>query len=162
MSASALHIYMDDHFAMIIGELELVQRVARENESTELGRFLQEYEDSLSRQRDVLSSIMQGVGIDASPLKQTVTWLAEKVGRLKPNDAFSEYTDLARVPELEMLISGAELRLLLWETLRCETSADQEQPSQITRIEEVTAKSLASLREFHEYAKRTAFDRQEV
>ena len=162
MSASALHIYMDDHFAMITGELELVQRVARENESTELGRFLREYGDSLSKQRDVLSTIMQGEGKEASPLRQAMTWLAEKVGRLKPNDAFSEYTDLARVLELEMLISGAQLRLLLWETLDWVTPESQDQASQITRIKKVSVKSLASLREFHEYAKRTAFHRQEV
>jgi len=157
MSREALPIYMDDHLAMMTGEMELAQRVASENDETELGRFLLRYQTSLSEQHSQLRSIMQEGGNEASPLKQTMTWLAEKIGRLKPNDSLSGYTDLARVLELEMLITGVQLRIQLWETLS-EILTDKPQHAEmIGRAKELSVRQLSSLREFHQLAKRVAF-----
>lgn len=157
MSQEALLIYMDDHLAMMTGEIELAQRMASENDETELGRFLLSYGESVSEQQSQLRSIMYEGGKKPSPLKQTVTWLTEKIGRLKPNDSLCGYTDLARVLELEMLIAGAQLRIRLWETLSETLTEKSRNAEMIDRSKELSVRQVASLREFHRLAKRVAF-----
>ena len=158
MSSSALTIYMDDHLAMIAGELELVKRVAGENEASELGSFLDDYHSVLNQQQDLVKSSMQAQGKGPSPVKQMLTWATEKIGRLKPNDAMSGYTDLARVLELEMLISAATARLLLWETLSGESPFGEHGKEDFDQAHRASEDYLNTLRRFHRQAKRFAFE----
>lgn len=131
--------------------------MASENDETELGRVFLSYGESVSEQQSQLRSIMYEGDKKPRPLKQTVTWLTEKIGRLKPNDSLSGYTDFARVLELEMLIAGAQLRIRLWETLS-ETLTEKPQDTEmISRAKELSVRQLTSLREFHELAKRVVF-----
>ena len=158
MSSSALPIYMDDHLAMIAGELELVKRIAGENEASELEAFLNDYHLVLSQQRDLVKSSMQAQGKGPSPVKQMLTWVTEKIGRLKPNDAMSGYTDLARVLELEVLISAATARLLLWETLSGESPFGEHGKEDFDQAHRTSEDNLQSLRRFHHQAKQIAFE----
>ncbi|WP_146118986.1 hypothetical protein [Blastopirellula marina] len=158
MSSSSLHIYMDDHLAMISGELELVKRVARENEATELAHFLDGYRSVLSQQYELVKSSMKAQGKGPSPVKQMMTWVTEKIGRLKPNDALTGYTDLARVLELEVLVCGATARLFLWETLSEQGPLGEHGKEDFVLARQVSEDHLKSLRQFHEPAKRTAFE----
>lgn len=157
MSSSALHIYLDDHLAMISGELELVKRVASENKASELGRFLDGYYSLLSQQQELVKSSMQAQGKGPSPVKQMLSWVTEKIGRLKPNDALAGYTDLARVLELEVLISAARARLLLWETLSGQSPLGEHGKGDFDQAQQASEEHLQSLRKFHEHAKQIAF-----
>ncbi|MBA2116809.1 hypothetical protein [Bremerella alba] len=153
MSNRALPIYIDDHFAMISGEMDLAQRVASENTAHELGPFLVEYQRELQSQRDLLQALLAAQNQSPSVVKQTVTWLAEKLGRLKPNDAWSGYTDLARVLELEVLITAAQARLLLWETLLHALVNN----GGIEDAQHATQQQLEALQTFHQQARQIAF-----
>lgn len=119
MDTKALTIYCNDHLALITGELELARRVQSENEAQPLAVYLADYIAVVTRHRDILKSILQGEDAGEDRLKQGAAWLAEKVGRLKLNDALLSYTDLARVLELESLRLAAEARRSLWAV--CET-----------------------------------------
>lgn len=157
MTNRALAIYLDDHFAMISGELELAHRVASENNSNEFGSFLVEYQRVLQSQRNLLQALLAAKGQTPSVVKQTVTWLAEKLGRLKPNDAWSGYTDLARVLELEVLITAAQARVLLWKTLEhAITDAEADKP-RLQEAKRITEKQLESLNDLHHQARQIAF-----
>jgi len=157
MANQALPIYMDDHFAMIAGELELIQRVAGENASHELGPFLETYQVEVETQRNLLQGLLATQGQRPSQAKQTISWLAEKLGRLKPNDAWSGYTNLARVLELEGLIAAAHARQLLWETLRRAMADDAENLPRLDDAKCIADQHVGALGEFHKRAQQLAF-----
>ena len=52
-----------------------------------------------------------------STLKTAGAKVAEKIGRLKPNDQLTGYSPLSRVLELEGLRSGVQGKLGLWDSL---------------------------------------------
>ncbi len=157
MTNRALSIYMDDHYAMISGELELAQRVAGENSQGELGTFLSSYVRELKTQSNFLDALLASQGQSPSVAKQALSWVAEKLGRLKPNDGGSEYTDLARVLELEVMLTAAQARRLMWKTLnRVLTDADAD----MARLEETKRTcddQVKSLKQFHRDALQLAF-----
>ncbi len=120
MNQERLGIYLDDHLAFIIGEIELVERCQSNNQGTSLGHFLKRLKHELQAQKGVLETILQRVGGKGSirtPLKQGVAWMAEKLGRLKRNDSLLTYSPLSRVLELEMLTVAAQQRTALWDNL---------------------------------------------
>lgn len=149
MSNRALQIYMDDHYAMLSGELELANRVASENAETDLGPYLVDYQKELQKQRNLLEALLATQDQSPSMAKQALTWVAEKIGRLKPNDGGSGYTNLARVIELEVLLTAAQSRLLMWKTLNrvlTDKEADLEKVDEAKRVSERYVKSLKRLR----------------
>ncbi|QDU75454.1 hypothetical protein Pan97_24860 [Bremerella volcania] len=157
MSKAALSIYMDDHYAMLSGELELVHRVKKENPKGELEKFLVDYEHELQSQRNLLEALLASQGHSPSMAKQALTWVAEKIGRLKPNDGGSSYTDLARLLELEILLATAQARLLMWRTLNrvfTDRDADMEKLKQARKASDELVKSLKPL---HREAEQRAF-----
>lgn len=157
MTHSALATYLNDHLGLITGEIELARRVASENEG-ELSSFLTTYADDVIGQKDLLENAVAAVGGSPSSLKQAAGWLAEKIGRLKPNDALVGYTNLARVIEVEALISAAEARLLLWQTLEGTTvPSPQWSSSDAVHAQNATRQQLAALRDFHRTARERAF-----
>jgi hypothetical protein len=49
-------------------------------------------------------------------------WLAERIGRVKPNGRIVGYSPLSRLLELEGLEGGVEAKLALWRSLRATAS----------------------------------------
>lgn len=120
MNDKRLRIYLDDHLALIVGELELAARCRRSNRGTPLGEFLQSLECEVAAQQSIVKDVIQRMGGTQgieSTLKQTAAWLAEKLGRFKLNDSLLAYSDLSRVVELETLSLAAQERMALWDNL---------------------------------------------
>ncbi len=61
---------------------------------------------------------MDGLGVSRDRFKPIGAWVAEKVGRLKPNGQLRGYSPLSRVLELEGLAMGITGKKGLWEGLR--------------------------------------------
>ena len=118
MNVPNLSIYLNDHLAMFTGEMELAQRTARENESTQLGMFLHRYVGEVSEQKRGVEHLLNTIGEEPSMAKQAAGWILEKVGRLKMNNSLTTYSDLSRLLEVEMLSTLATSRLYLWQTLK--------------------------------------------
>lgn len=154
MSDEALHIYLDDHLALMTAETELAKRVARENEGAELAAFLDDYTFEVQRQKQALEQPLGALDAGKRMAKQAAGWLAEKLGRLKPNDSLSGYTDLARVIELEGLIAAADARMMLWQTLG---HIQRLSALGSAQLKVKTEQQLAKLREHHEQAAKLAF-----
>ncbi len=112
-----LNIYLDDHLALLVGELELARRCKGNNAGTKLGDFLTDWIAEVQAQQTTARSVLQAVGGKESTLKNGAAWIAEKLGRFKLNDAVLHYSDLSRLLELEGLAMAAQERLALWETL---------------------------------------------
>ena len=117
LSRELLPIYLNDHLAGATGGLNLAKRAASQNEGTELGRFMHELAGELEAHRSLLEDIMGRLDISRDGIKVGAGWLAEKLGRLKPNGRLLEYSPLSRVVEIEGLLVGSQGRLMLWRTL---------------------------------------------
>jgi hypothetical protein len=120
MNEQRLYIYLEDHLALIVGEVELIERCHSSNQHSELGRFLKRLQGDVERQKAVVEDILRRLGRDSSvsgKLKQGAAWFAEKLGRFKLNDSLLEYSDLSRVVELEGLMAAIYERIALWTSL---------------------------------------------
>src|ERR671916_42159 len=103
MNRKLLGTYLNDHLAGATIGVELARRARGSNEGTEYGQALQELMGRLEIRRDYP--------------KVAFGWIAEKVGRLKPNGQLTGYSPLSRLIELETLALGITGKLSLWEAL---------------------------------------------
>lgn len=113
-----LHVYLNDHLAGAVAGSELVRRAASENEGNDFGAFLTELVQEIEIDRLALEALMETLGVSRDLLKGGTAWLAEKVGRLKPNGQVTGYSPLSRLLELEALASGVGAKLGMWRALQ--------------------------------------------
>ena len=155
MNDRRLRIYLDDHLALVVGEVELIARCRWSNRRTPLGQFLQQLENEVKAQKSIVRDVIHRLGDRlhlASQLKQGGAWFAEKFGRFKLNDSLLTYSELSRVIELETLMAAAQARIVLWDTLDAVASAD-------SRLEGITISYFReqSQQHFHELSTRRRF-----
>ena len=124
MNNERLKIYVNDHLALLVGETELAERCHKANGEASLGQFLQQLSADLHSEEQLLRDVLERIGGTPSLVKQSMAWLAEKVGRLKLNDALLEYSELSRLVELETLFGAAHERQSFWENLEATHAAD--------------------------------------
>ena len=128
MNDKRLRIYLDDHLALTVGEIELAARCHRSNQGTLLGGFLEVLEADLADQESKLKDVIHKVGGKdgiESMVKQGAAWFAEKLGRFKLNDSLLTYSSLSRVVELETLAAAAQERVALWDSLAAIAEGDR-------------------------------------
>lgn len=127
MNDNRLRIYLDDHSALIVGEIELIGRCWRSNRDSPLGEFLQKLENEVKPQKRTIQDIIRRIGGRngvGSRLKKGTAWFVEKLGRLKLNGSLLTYSDLSRVVELEALSATAQERIALWDSLGSVATSD--------------------------------------
>jgi hypothetical protein len=125
MNRNLLGIYLNDHAAGAIAGREVVKRSLQNNPDGPLGTFLRSLLGDIEEDRQTLQRLMERLGVPMSPVKPTLAWAAEKVGRLKFNGRLVGYSPLSRLEELEFLSLGVEGKLLLWRCLESVSSAEQ-------------------------------------
>jgi hypothetical protein len=116
--SAMLHTYLQDHHAGATAGLELARRAAGSNAKTAFGPELARIADEIAEDREALERVMEELGFGPSRLKDSAAWVAEKLGRLKPNNSLLSYSPLSRVVELEGLLIGVTGKLSLWQSLR--------------------------------------------
>ena len=79
---------------------------------------------AIEADRETLEHLMERLGVAANPVKQSITWLTEKVARLKLSGATMGKRELGTFLALETLSLGVEGKLALWQALA--TIADDE------------------------------------
>jgi hypothetical protein len=118
MSNQYLRIYLNDHLAGAVAGVELAKRVAGNNKGTEFFDELETLRTDIQEDRDRLMKLMNQLDIPQNPVKPPVSWIAEKIGRLKFNGRLTGYSELSRVVELEALALGVEGKSGLWTALK--------------------------------------------
>ncbi|TWU05128.1 hypothetical protein CA54_58160 [Symmachiella macrocystis] len=125
MNDTRLNIYLNDHLALMVGEIDVAARCASSNRGTPLGDFLHRLEVEVEAQKSIVSNLIRRVGGTESSVKKGAMWLAEKLGRFKLNDSLLSYSDLSRVIELEALAAAAQERVALWDTMNAVVTSDE-------------------------------------
>jgi hypothetical protein len=118
MDRKLLGIYLNDHLAGSTIGLELARRARGSNKSSEYGDVLDRIAREIDEDRETLKALMESLEIGHDRLKVGGAWIAEKLGRLKPNGRLLSYSPLSRLVELESLALGISGKLSLWEALR--------------------------------------------
>ncbi|MFN8216091.1 MAG: hypothetical protein U0R71_05790 [Solirubrobacterales bacterium] len=118
MSADYLAIMLNDHLAGATAGVELARRTSASNrDEPEFGPPLEELQGEIEADRATLEQVMAAAGAGRDQLKLAAGWVAEKLGRLKPNGQLRGYSPLSRVVELEGLVLGITGKLRLWSLL---------------------------------------------
>ena len=153
-----LSTYLQDHRAGAEMGVNLAQRLAEENADTPYEDFLTLLAQEIEEDVATLESIMEAFDVGKAPLKTVGAKIGETLGRLKPNEQLADYSPLSRVLELEMLRSGVEGKLGLWDSLYAVSDANHRLNSDELRgLQERAERQLAGLREHHRMAAREAF-----
>jgi hypothetical protein len=113
-----LPIYLNDHLAAATGGVELARRLRSSNRGDpEMGEPLAEICAEIEEDRETLVRLMQRLEIGRDPIKPLLARIAERLGRLKLNGQIRGYSPLSRVLELEILASGIDGKIQLWNAL---------------------------------------------
>jgi len=112
-----IDIYLNDHLAGATVGVELSRRAARNSRGTPSGEFLEGLHRDIAEDRRTLQSIVRALGVDASPVKPALGWVAEKAGRLKLNGRIRGHSPLSHLVELEGLEAGVAGKRSLWQAL---------------------------------------------
>ena len=87
-----LETYLQDHRAGAEMGSDLARRVAEQNAGTPYESFLATLADEIEEDVQTLAALMERLGVSKSILKTTGAKVAEKVGRLKPNNELLSYS----------------------------------------------------------------------
>jgi hypothetical protein len=117
LHAKRLATYLNDHLAAATGGVELAKRALGSNEGSDYGTFLATLRDTLEADKTALLEAMERLDVDKNPIKESLGWAAEKLGRLKLNDQLTGYSPLSRLVEFEGLSLILEANHELWTTL---------------------------------------------
>jgi hypothetical protein len=123
MARTALGIYLNDHLAGSTLGRDLARQLESQNEGTPLGERMGSIASAIEADREALEDLMERLGTTANPLKQSVTWLTEKVARLKFTGTTTGDRELGTFLAIETLSLGVEGKLALWQALT--TLADE-------------------------------------
>ena len=137
MADDYLHIYLNDHLAGSTGGLELAQRIQENNEDNPLGEVMAGIAKEIEEDRDELQRLMDALDVKRDHPRVLAGWVAEKLGRLKPNGQILGYSPLSRLIELEALALGITGKLSLWEALTEVAGEDDRlDPAELARLAE--------------------------
>ena len=110
---SYLPIYLRDHHAAAQAGMALARRASANAENDQLQTLVKRIEsDALT-----LESVMRALDVAPSRIKDSLALAGERLGRLKPNGHLRGPSPLARVLELELLVTGIAGKAALWRSL---------------------------------------------
>jgi len=153
-----LETYLQDHRAGAEMGTDLARRLADESQGTPYEDFLLGLAQEIEQDVATLEDIMGRFGVGKATLKTAGAKVAEKLGRLKPNDQLSGYSPLSRVLELEGLRSGVQGKLALWDSLaQIAPLDDRLDAEEVAGLQAKAQRQLEALRQHHMMAAREAF-----
>jgi hypothetical protein len=112
-----LAIYLQDHHAGAVAGQSLARRAAKANVGTAYGEELERLAAEIEEDRRTLEAVMDRLDVGSDTLKDLGASAAERLGRLKPNGRWREYSPLSRLLEVEGLMIGVSAKLSLWRAL---------------------------------------------
>jgi hypothetical protein len=126
-----LAIYLRDHHAAGVAGVRVARRLAlargRDAGADELERVAAEIEQDLLS----LEAIMSRLGVKPDRVKDGLSRVAERLGRLKLNGRLTSRSPLSDLLELETLVVGITGKQALWVSLREIPSINAEELDQL-------------------------------
>ena len=112
-----LEIYLQDHRAGAEAGVRLAERCRDHAPDARTKTELSSLVDEIDEDRRTLATMMAGLDIDPSTVKQLAGLAAERLGRLKLNGRVVRTSPLSVLVEIEGLIAAVSMKRELWATL---------------------------------------------
>ncbi|MET0146796.1 MAG: hypothetical protein ABW328_18705 [Ilumatobacteraceae bacterium] len=147
-----LTIYLQDHKAGAEAGLRLAERCRDHapdgDTKDELSRLVTEIDDD----RRTLATIMAGLDVDPSTVKQIAGLAAERLARLKLNGRVVRTSPLSVLVELEGLIGAVSVKRELWTTLRTLAARADGRDAELEALTERADDQRSRLQALHDRA----------
>jgi hypothetical protein len=104
--------YLNDHLAGAAAGVDLIKQI-----SAEMGGAVDDLVADIETDRAFLEDLVKALGIREQTVKQAVSTVIEKLGKLKMNRVVSGSRELALLLEMEAMSMGIEGKRCLWQTL---------------------------------------------
>ena len=128
---SLLAIYLRDHHAAGAAGTRVARRVALAAEHDSGNDDLRRVASEIREDLITLEGIMRRLGVEPDRTKDTLSRIAERVGRLKLNGRILRRSPLSDLLELETLVVGITGKQALWVSLRNVPAVQGEQLDQL-------------------------------
>jgi hypothetical protein len=112
-----LAIYLQDHRAGAEAGVRLAKRCRDHAPDADTKSELSSLVDEIDEDRRTLATMMAGLDVDPSTVKQIAGLAAERLGRLKLNGRAVRTSPLSVLIELEGLMGAVSMKRELWATL---------------------------------------------
>jgi hypothetical protein len=110
--------YLQDHYAGSSAVIELFRRAAAQQTDPVARTALAAMTERIEAEQTALERYLAAVGSKPDPVKNAGAWVAEKLGRFKPNGELIRRSPLSDVVELEALRVATEGKAAGWRVLR--------------------------------------------
>ncbi|ADB30019.1 conserved hypothetical protein [Kribbella flavida DSM 17836] len=110
--------YLQDHYAASAAGIELFRRAADQQSDPSTRSALSVMAEKVETEQATLGHYLAAIGTKPDPVKNAGAWMAEKLGRFKPNGELIRRSPLSDVLELEALRVAVEAKAASWRVLR--------------------------------------------
>jgi hypothetical protein len=118
-----LSVYLNDHVAGATVGVQRIRRMAPVYEGTVVGRTIAPLVAELEQEREWLLGCLRLLDIPVRTYKIVGGYVAERVGRLKPNGRVRSSSPLSALLEVELLRGAITGKSSGWQTLRAQGPA---------------------------------------
>jgi hypothetical protein len=145
-----LKIYLQDHRAGAEGGSRLARRCREHALDAVMAQELSALAEEIDADRLELAAIMDGVGVGPSAVKNAVSVVAERIGRLKLNGRLVRPSPLRLVMELEALIGAVSVKRELWAALMVLAPEPGPSPQRLAALRSRAEDQRGRLQALHE------------
>lgn len=157
ISEDLLNLYISDHLTGATAGEERLYRMAQDFVDTPVFAKLSEVAEEIRAERTLLKNIIHDLGLKQKPYRQAVSWVGERVGRLKLNGKILERSPMTMVLEAELMRSAIMGKIGGWQTLREHATELNLDPEVFQELEDSAWQQISALDDVHAYARRHAF-----
>lgn len=112
-----LGLYLSDHLTGATGGLSRARFMAEHYADTALAPDLRRLVSELTEEVEVLTTVIDGLGLPRRRYRQAAAWAGERVGRLKLNRRVLSRSPMTPLLELELFRGAVMGKLGLWQVL---------------------------------------------
>lgn len=157
ISEGLLNLYISDHLTGATAGEARIYRMAQDFVDTPVFAKLSEIAEQIRAERTLLKNIIHDLGLKQKPYRQAVSWVGERVGRLKLNGKILERSPMTMVLEAELMRSAVMGKLGGWQTLQDHAAELNLDPEVFQKLQDSAWEQISALDDVHAYARRHAF-----
>ncbi|WP_167198774.1 NAD-dependent epimerase/dehydratase family protein [Brevibacterium pigmentatum] len=154
-----LGLYLSDHLTGATAGAERIERMAADFIDTPVFAALSELAAEIRGEHLYVRHLIGELGFRRRPLAEAVSWVGERVGRLKSNGSLLKRSPMTLVLEAELMRSAVIGKLGMWQTLEGNAEALGLDAEQFRGFAQKAEHQREVLDTVHSYARSRAFRR---
>ncbi len=157
VTVDLLNLYLSDHLTGATAGVERIERMSAAYIDTPVYAKLSEVAEEIRLERSFLQNLIHDLGMKQLPYRQAVSWVGERLGRLKSNGRITQRSPLTLVLEAELMRSAVIGKLGGWQTLEANADLLGLEPQVFRDLADQAVAQAEALGEVHAYARARAF-----